>query len=207
MISSSTLVTDSTTPFSGIKKFRQIAGLKHSKEDRLVIDGVGDGDEDDLVELENPEELSVHTLGLDKDDKMSSSDSNTSTFADISTGSKETGFKAKRFSSSSAEDKLDDMFASVSDKTLLDAGSNPDSFISSEISLTAKLSGPMGMTIGLTPVALNRKGTEKDRENSTVPDRSKWTVPAIESLKEKNVNVNETKNESLIYQKKCSKSN
>ena len=200
-ISSLTRETDSTTPPSGSKKSRQIAGLEQSNEDRLDIDGAGEGVGDGGAKSVEPDQV----LGLAKEDKIAESESNTWLLEGTSTGSKETGLKAKRFSSLSVKDKGEDRLSSVSDKELSNPDSDPEPIISSEISLIAKLSGPIGMTIGLTPAALNRKGTEKDRENSTVPDRSRWTVPAIpsESLKEKEIPVNNTKAES---QKHCSKS-
>jgi ferredoxin-fold anticodon binding domain-containing protein len=80
-------------------------------------------------------------------------------------------------------------FSSVSD-------SDPDSLIASEISLTAKLSGPIGMTIGLAPV--DSKSAVKDRLKSIEPDNSILRNSAIlkDNLEKKvknNENIDNTK--------------
>ena len=80
-------------------------------------------------------------------------------------------------------------FSSVSD-------SEPDSLIASEISLTAKLSGPIGMTIGLAPV--DSKSAVKDRLKSIEPDNSILRNSAIlkDNLEKKvknNENIDNTK--------------
>ena len=64
----------------------------------------------------------------------------------------------------------------------------------------------LGLGPGLTDVMF--RGTDKDKLNSIEPDKLKLTKPAIpsESLKEKNVTVNNVEAQNLTGLKKCSTS-
>ena len=90
-----------------------------------------------------------------------------------------------------------------------ESGPNSGSFITSQISLNAKLSGPIGMTIGLAPAPLTEViGTAKDRLNSMEPDRSKVTKSAIpsDSLEKKIKNIEKQESAELSGKKNCSTS-
>ena len=111
--------------------------------------------------------------GLANDDKMSDRDAKTSELVGMSTAEK---------------------LSSVADSV---------SLLASEISLTAKLSGSIGMTIGLAPVltGVDSKGTVKDRLNSIEPDKSTVRNSAIpnDNLEKKPKNNEKINNTKLIY--------
>ena len=110
----------------------------------------------------------------------------------------------------SAEGTSDLTGSSFSPKVQSDIESLFESSIASEISVMAKLSGPIGMTLELNPAPTGVivTGTEKDRLNSIVPDKLKLTEPAISSvsLKRKELTVNNTEAQNLVDSRKCSTS-
>ena len=156
-------------------------------------------DEDDVqLGEDQPKWLGNGTsklLGLAKNVKMSESESHAAKLAEsASTDTFPASFSAAtfsafsssvdRFSSPKAKSDVSGSFSSLSPKEQSGAFSS----IASEISVRAKLSGPIGITMGLAPVVLtevNVKGTEKDKLSSIEPDRLKLTEPAIPSLKKK----------------------
>ena len=149
---------------------------------------MGRGDRPPLDgELKRDADLSDHERGEGVRAKISERDANNSKLAGMSVA----------VSSFSATGK-----AGMSD-------SAASSLISSEFSLTAKLNGPIGMAVELSPALseLNGKVSVNDRFNSIEPDRSKVTDSAIPSIslekKFKNVEkLEETKSEK----KNCSQS-
>ena len=118
--------------------------------------------------------------GLANDDKMSDRDAKTSELVGMSTAEK---------------------LSSVADSV---------SLLASEISLTAKLSGSIGMTIGLAPVltGVDSKGTVKDRLNSIEPDKSTVRNSAIpnDNLEKKPKNNEKINNTKLTEKTNCSQS-
>ena len=88
--------------------------------------------------------------------------------------------------------------------------SDSESFIASEISLRAKLAGPIGMTIALVPVltGVDSKGTVTDRLNVSTTDTLKLTDSAIpnESLEKNKNKIEKPENAELSGNKNCSTS-
>jgi hypothetical protein len=178
-------------------------------------------DEDDVQLGEDqpkwPGNGTSELLGLAKNVKMSESESHAAKLAESASTdtfpaysfSAETfsafSSSVDRFSSPKAKSDVSGSFSSLSPKEQSGAFSS----IASEISVRAKLSGPIGITMGLAPVVLtevNVKGTEKDKLSSTEPDRIKLTEPAIPSLKKKNETINKMDAQNLTGFKKCSTS-
>ena len=89
------------------------------------------------------------------------------------------------------------------------SGADSDSDITSEISLTAKVAGPVGMIVELAPVlpGVKNKGTVKDKFNSI--DKSKETDSAILSvnLEKKIEKIDKLLSQKLNKTKNCSQSN
>ena len=215
--SSATLTTDSTTPPSGSKtpaqrelangavggdrerEDRSVGGEREredrsiggdrEREDRSIGGELGRedrsiGGELGKLGLEQADRVADGEFGqpegLANDDKMSDRDAKTSELVGMSTAEK---------------------LSSVADSV---------SLLASEISLTAKLSGSIGMTIGLAPVltGVDLKGTVKDRLNSIEPDKSTVRNSAIpnDNLEKKPKNNEKINNTKLTEKTNCSQS-
>ena len=231
-ISPSTLVTDSTTPPAGMRKstplvldqsvsvstedeeeFEEESGLERRGDspqrlvNKLDIGGTGDGDHEREEWAERLGELAKDGAG----DKVQDREKGPERLGDkLANDGADKPFSAT-FSAFSAKGKPDmsgsitKRFSSFSDTSFF------DSSIASEISVTAKLSGPIGMTLGLNPALteVNLKGTEKDTFNSIEPEKLKLTEPSIpsESLKGKKLAIDNTNFQNFTETKRCSTSN
>ena len=193
--SSSILVTDSNTPPSGITNPFINNGGKTAEAAREGGDGEL-GHEDRLAKLE-----------LGQSNRSERGDKLAIDWVVDANG--EEGLTAKEDKISERDAKTSKLEASSSSAgSGSGSGSDSGSFVTSQISLSAKLSGPIGMTIGLAPAPLTEViGTVKDKLNSM--DRSKVTNSAIPSviLENKKNYVEKLENEKYLEKKNCTKSN
>ena len=119
-----------------------------------------------------------------------------------------TGEKLGRDGQFTGGDLVRDEFGKLS---RLERSKSSFSLPSSEISLTAEISGPIGMTMELVPLLgaeVGNNGNVKESSNSMEPDRLKLTNSAISSvcLENKILKNEKVNNEKLTGKKNCSQS-
>ena len=119
-----------------------------------------------------------------------------------------TGEKLGRDGQFTGGDLVRDEFGKLS---RLERSKSSFSLPSSEISLTAEISGPIGMTMELVPrlgAEVGNNGNVKESSNSMEPDRLKLTNSAISSvcLENKILKNEKVNNEKLTGKKNCSQS-
>ena len=222
--SSSILVTLSTTPFRN--KGSEFPKLGLDREDKPAAgevereekplggerrDTSEDEDSREFKRLElsdikdgadkNGRERSVGLLSIE--DKISARDAKQ---LGMSLAEKSSSFSATEEFGMSMAEKFSS-FSATKDSGM--SGADSDSDITSEISLTAKVAGPVGMIVELAPVlpGVKNKGTVKDKLNSI--DKSKETDSAILSvnLEKKIEKIDKLLSQKLNKTKNCSQSN
>ena len=220
--SSSTLTTDSTTPPPGsttpaqekegefgrdnksvdgeLERDGQLTGEKLGRRDIIPLDGELEGDGHSTGEKLGRRDIKLFDGELERDGQSTGEKLGRNGQSTEGDGKPACGV-LERDSKLVDEDKSNGELIQFSRPTL----ESSSSLLSSDISLTAKISGPIGMSMEFAPLLgaeVVSKVNVKDRLSSMEPDRLKLTDSAIPSVSLENKIIKNKKIDKTCSQSK-----